>query len=194
MVGVKAGPINTGVHTEIPTFLNTSWRSGLSAGAFLAIDASQGLVVRANLLFSQRGFGFRMYDERTGLIPGEAELRSVELLMDFGLRLPWPGRWASTRLFAGPAVGYEVSCKVEGSVVGVQFNEDCDQPALGLQIRTIDMGFSVGGGLDIYLQPFTVVLDGLYTHGLRNLNEGSGTSQGLKSRTWGFTVGLGWSF
>jgi hypothetical protein len=194
MIGLKAGSITTGVRSEIPTFLNTDWRSGLSAGAFLSIDPTPVLTLRADLLYSQRGFGFRMYDETTGLIPGEAEVRSVELQMDVGLRLPWPSQSASARVFAGPAVGYELSCEVEGSVVGTRFKEDCDQPALGLETQTVDVGVSVGGGIDFHLQPFTLVLDGRYTHGLRNLTKGSDNEASLKSRAWGFTVGLGWAF
>ena len=194
MFGFKAGSITTGVYSEIPAFLNTDWRSGLSAGAFVSIDPTSTLTLRADLLYARRGFGFRMYDEVTGLIPGEAEVRSIELQLDAGLRLPWPGRRATVRVFAGPAFGYELSCKVEGSLVGVRFEEDCDQPLLGLRTQTVDVGFSVGSGMDFHFLPVALVVDGRYTHGLRNLNKGSDDSRSLKSRAWAFTVGVGWPF
>ncbi|MGD2121754.1 MAG: outer membrane beta-barrel protein [Gemmatimonadota bacterium] len=194
MAGFKVGSITTGVHSEVAVFLNTDWRSGLTAGAFVSIDPGPTFNIRADLLYAQRGFGFRMYEENTGLIPGEAEVRSMALQVDFGLRLPWPSRSAVARVFAGPAFGYELSCKVEGSMVGVRFREDCDQPVLGLRTQTVDVGFSVGGGMDFHFLPFTLVVDGRYTHGIRNLNRGSGGSEGLESRAFAFTVGLGWPF
>jgi hypothetical protein len=194
MMGFKVGSITTGVASEVPAFLNTDWRSGLSAGAFVSLDQGSRLTFRADLLYARRGFGFRMYDETTGLIPGEAEVRSMELQVDMGLRLPWPGPRASVRVFAGPVVGYELSCTVKGSLVGVRFREDCDQPVLGLRTRTVDVGLSLGGGMDFHILPFTLVMDGRYTHGLRNLNKGSNGSESLTSRAWAFTLGLGWPF
>jgi hypothetical protein len=194
MIGFKVGSITTGVNSEVPAFLNTDWRSGLSGGAFVSIDPDSRLTVRADLLYARRGFGFRMYDETTGLIPGEAEVRSMELHVDVGLRLPWPGHRASVRVFSGPVVGYELSCKVEGSLVGVRFREDCDQPVLGLRTQAVDVGLSIGGGMDFHFLPFTLVIDGRYTHGLRNLNKGSNGSESLTSRAWAFTLGIGWPF
>jgi hypothetical protein len=194
MVGFMVGSITTGVDSEIPAFLNTDWRSGLRAGAFVSIDPTWILTFRAELLYARRGFGFRMYDETTGLIPGEAQVRSMELQVDAGLRLPWPGPRANVRVFAGPVVGHELSCKVEGSLVGVRFREDCDQPALGLRTQAIDVGLSVGGGMDFHFLPFTLVEDGRYTHGFRDLNKGPDGSGSLTSRAWAFALGLGWRF
>jgi hypothetical protein len=194
MVGIKAGAITTGVDSEIPAFLNTDWRTGMSAGVFVALDPASNLTVRADLLFSQRGFGFRMYQEGPGLIPGEANVKSLELQMDVGLRIPWPGQKASVRVFAGPALGYQLSCRVNGSLMGMAFKQDCDEPTVGLETRTLDLGASVGAGMDFNLLPFTVVMDGRYTYGLRNLNKGSPGSENLSSRAWSFTVGIGWPF
>ena len=135
-----------------------------------------------------------MHDDGAGLIPGEAKVRSLEVQMDVGLRLPWPQESASVRVFAGPALGYELSCKVQGSVLGTDFTRECNDPVVGLETQTVDLGFSVGGGIDLDLLPVTVVLDGRYTHGLRDLNKNSEGSGGLWSRAWSFTVGLGWPF
>ena len=85
MVGLKAGVITTGVHSEVDAFLNTDWRTGLSGGGFVTIDPVSNLTLSAGLLLSQRGFGFLMYHEVAGLIPGQAKVRSMELQMDVGL-------------------------------------------------------------------------------------------------------------
>jgi len=194
MVGFRFGAITTGVDSEADAFLNTDWRTGLSAGGFVSIDPASHLTLGAGILFSQRGFGFRMYHESTGLIPGQAEVRSLEVQMDVGLRLPWPKQSASARVFAGPALGFELSCKVSGSILGMEFNEQCNTSAVGLETQTVDLGFSFGGGIDLHFQPFTIVFDGRYTHGLRNLNKDPQGSESLTSRAWTFTVGLGWPF
>jgi hypothetical protein len=194
MVGIKAGAITTGVDSEIPAFLNTDWRTGMSAGVFASLDPGRHLTVRADLLFAERGFGFRMYQDGPGLIPGEAEVQALELQLDVGLRVPWPGQSASARVFAGPALGYQLSCRVKGSTLGVMFNRGCDEPTIGLETRNLDMGVSVGAGMDFHFLRFTMIVDGRYTHGLRNLNVGSYGSAHLSSRAWSFTVGFGWPF
>jgi hypothetical protein len=192
MVGVKAGTITTGVASEVDSFLNTDWRSGLSAGGFVSVDPRPNLVLRADFLLSQRGFGFRRYEDEAGLIPGEVRVRSFEIQVDLGFRLPWEGESASVRLFAGPALGFELSCEVQGSAQGMAFDEKCDEPGLGLETETVDYGFSFGGGVDLYFLPVTVVMDGRYTRGLRNLLRGAAGTESLRSRAWNFTVGLGW--
>jgi hypothetical protein len=192
MLGLQAGPITTGVHSEVSSILNTDWRTGMSAGVFAAFEPTPDLTVRANLLFSRRGWGFRMYREGPGLIPGRALVQSVEALMDVGLRVPWHGGPASARVYAGPVVGYRLTCTVKGSVLGVGFEEDCDDSTVGLETRSLDVGASVGAGIDLHLQSITVLMDGRYTYGLRNLNRSPDGSQELSSRAWSFTAGLGW--
>jgi len=192
MVGIQVGAVSTGVDSEIPAFLNTDWRSGISMGVFAAIDPASHLSLRANLLYEERGFGFRMYRDGPGLIPGETEVQSLELHLDVGLRAPWPGKKADVRVFAGPAMAYQLTCRAKGSFMGAMFNQDCDEPALGLDTRTLDVGASVGAGMRFHLVPFTLHLDGRYTHGLRNLNKSPPSSDHLSSRAWLFTVGIGW--
>jgi len=192
MVGVQAGPITTGVHSEVPAILDTDWRTSLSAGVFAAFQPAAHLMVRANLLLSRRGFGFRMYREGPGLIPGEAEVRFLEALMDVGFRVPWPEGGGITRVYAGPAVGYRLGCTSKGSAMGVEFEENCDHPLVGLRTRSLDVGASVGAGIDLHLPSITVLMDGRYTYGLRNLNRSPDGSQDLSSRAWSFTMGLGW--
>jgi len=204
MFGIKVGAITTGVDSEVGRFLNTDWRSGFSAAAFFSIDPipvgpasgvrRPGVTLRAEVLLAQRGFGFRTYEEGTGLIPGEASLRALEVHLDVGLRLPWPKQSASVRVFAGPAVGVELSCTVEGSVRGIRFSEGCHEPVVGIKTQTLDLGFSGGGGIDFHFLPVTLVMDGRYTHGLRNLIKNPEGPERLTSRAWTFTVGLGWPF
>jgi hypothetical protein len=192
MVGVQAGPITTGVHSEVPRILDTDWRTGMCAGVFAIFETASDLTVRVNLLLSRRGFGFRSYREGPGLIPGEAEVQFLDALMDVGFRVPWPHGRASTRVYAAPAVGYRLTCTVKGSAMGVGFKEGCDDPSVGLRTRSLDVGASVGAGLDLHLQTITVLMDGRYTHGLRNLDKSLDGSQDLSSRSWSFTMGLGW--
>jgi hypothetical protein len=193
-VGLKSGAINTGVHSEMDEFLNTDWRSGFTGGGFVSVDLTPVIVIQADLLFSRRGFGFRMYDEVVGLIPGEARVRSLEVPLLLAARLPWVGTVLRPRIFAGPTFGFEVSCKVKGVALGTRFDEDCHEPAVGFDTHRSDWGVSVGGGLEIALDPLTVIVDGRYTHGLRNLNADSLTGEELMSRAWSFTVGLGRRF
>jgi hypothetical protein len=193
-VGFKTGVITTGVNAEVDAFLNTDWRTGVTAGGFVSLDLASMLTLQADLLFSQRGFGFRMYGGDAGLIPGKAEVGALEFHMNLGVRLPWRTDRVSPRVFVGPAVGYELSCTVNGTMMGMTFKEECDAPVVGIETHTMDLGFSFGGGVDVYLHPLTLVMDGRYTQGLRNLNDNPQGVDRLRSRAWSFTVGAGWPF
>ena len=96
MVGIKAGAITTGVDSEVEAFLNTDWRTGISAGGFVSIDPSPKLTLRANLLYSQRGFGFRMNEEGAGLISGDVKVRSFEVQMSGRSEGLWSRAWSFT--------------------------------------------------------------------------------------------------
>jgi hypothetical protein len=98
------------------------------------------------------------------------------------------------RVFAGPTFGFELSCKVKGAALGMPFHEDCHAPTVGLDTHRSDWGISLGGGVEIILRPLTVILDGRYTHGIRNLNHVPVAGEELMSRAWSFTVGLGRRF
>jgi hypothetical protein len=193
-VGLKTGAINTGVDSEVEAFLNTDWRTGFTAGGFVSLDPTSHLNLHMDVLFSQRGFGFRVFDEAMGLIPGEATARTLEIHVDLGLRLPWGSERIGSRIFAGPALGYELSCRVNGSAMGMAFSQECHEPLIGLRTQNLDLGFSFGGGVDISLDPVALVVDARYAHGFRNLNKDGGSTNHLRSRAWTFTVGLGWPF
>ena len=144
-VGFKSGAINTGVHSEMDEFLNTDWRSGFTGGGFVFVDLTPVFVVQADLLYSRRGFGFRMYDEVVGLIPGEAKVRSLEVPLLLAARLPWVGTVLRPRIFAGPTFGFELSCKVKGVALGMGFDEDCHAPVVGLDTHHSDWGSPSAG-------------------------------------------------
>jgi hypothetical protein len=91
-------------------------------------------------------------------------------------------------------VGFELSCEVEGSALGMSFREECNESAVGIRNQTVDLGLNLGGGIDLHFLPLTLVLDGRYTRGVRNLNKNAAISGRLESRAWTFTVGLGWPF
>lgn len=191
-VGLKGGAINTGVHSGHERFLNTDWRTGYLGGGFVTLDLTPFLVVEVDLLYAQRGFGFRMHDDAVPLSPREVTVRALETHVLIGLSLPWKDRLWRPRSYAGPASGFERSCEVEASALGVPFKGDCRDPVVDLETHDRDAGLMVGGALDIVVRPFSLVVDGRYGHGLRNLLVDPATADELNSRAWSFTVGAGW--
>jgi hypothetical protein len=191
-LGLKGGAINTGVHSGLDRFLSTDWRTGYVVGGFVTLDLTPFLVVEVDLLYAQRGFGFRMHDAAVPLIPGEVRVGALETHVLIGLSLPWQDRLWRPRVYAGPAFGFERSCEVEASTLGVPFKGDCRDPVVGLQTHDRDAGLIVGGAVDITVRPFSIVVDGRYGHGLRNLLVDPGSADELNSRAWSFTFGVGW--
>jgi hypothetical protein len=86
-------------------------------------------------------------------------------------------------LFAGPYVGFEVSCS--GSLG--ELSGDCDEND-GSR-NTTDFGLTGGLGIHFPLGPGSLLLEGRYTHGLSNLNDTEDESADARTRYFGAFVG-----
>ncbi len=91
-------------------------------------------------------------------------------------------------IFAGPAIGIEVSCKVKAEGLGVSASVDCDEGDLAT--KSVDIGAMFGGGLKFETGPASVVLEVAYTLGFVNIDDTPMGADEIKNRNLSFSVGL----
>ena len=114
------------------------------------------------------------------------------------LRLAFPIEEADLRpvLFAGPAVGYLVTCEMHGSFGGATETLPCDDPAWDntLDVRDVDAGLTFGGMIELRTRGSLVVAPRIaHTRGFQQLGFGpEGTELDAKnaSTVIGITVSV----
>jgi hypothetical protein len=148
-----AADLDTGVQMIAP-----GTRTGFVGGAFIAIAAGESLVIQPEALFTQKG---ARYTSGGNELVYEVDYLEVPLL----LKVRLGGSSARGSLFAGPTAGFRVRSTVVGrSAGGEETSNDTSD-----QIRSVDWGLALGGGVDIAAGTGTLTLEGRYTLGLSPL-------------------------
>lgn len=183
MVGVKGGLNLTDVSIDVAD-ITTDSKTGLVGGLFAEFGLGDMFAVRPEGLYSQKGFkttdsGIDLklkldYIEVPVLLVariGESQIRPV--------------------VFAGPVIGFKTTCKVSGSAEGVTVDADCaDQAGGEIDVSSTDFGAAFGGGVEIDAGTFTLLFDGRYTLGLKDIDSSSDAGS-AKNRAWSFMAGAG---
>jgi len=98
-------------------------------------------------------------------------------------------------VFGGPSFAFEIGCKVEADVNGVEASDDCDDvdPDDIFDRKSMDIGATAGAGIQFPLGPGALLFEGRYNWGLSNISDVEGLD--IKSRTIavlaGYSIPLG---
>lgn len=177
MVGVKGG-INIAEQSFSTEGASASpgTRTGFVVGGFAHFGLGSALFIQPEALYSSKGFQSDVSDAE-----GTLKLDYIEVPLLVGLAIPLESSSVTPSVFAGPDVGFKISCDAEG--------EDC-----GEAYNSVDFGLVFGAGLAFQLQNVAIVLDGRYGLGLTNtLDTGDIIDVDLsaKNRAWQFMAGFG---
>lgn len=112
-------------------------RTGLMGGLSLVLPLAGGIALQPEVLFVSKGA-----EGSEGDVEG-LELNYVEVPVLLRLSMG-QGSLVNPHLYAGPYLGYNISCNVEGTSV------DCDDVP-GISKKSVDVGGTLGGGLDFSL-------------------------------------------
>jgi hypothetical protein len=173
---------------------DTDSKLGFSAGAFLGIDLHEYFRLQFEGQFVQKGMQFT--EEGVDV---KFKLNYVELLVPATLTIPMENSAITPRLYAGPSVAFELSCKATGEEGGESESFDCADvppPDGPFDTKSVDFGVFFGGGVDIAVGSGAVTLDVLYNLGLANINDTEGeTDFEIKNKNIqilvGYAFGLG---
>jgi hypothetical protein len=112
-------------------------RTGLMGGLSLVLPLVGGVALQPELLLVSKGAEGSEPD-----LPG-IKLNYVEVPVLLRLSLG-QGGLMNPHLYAGPYLGYNINCTVEGT------SADCDDVP-GISTKTVDVGGALGGGIDVSL-------------------------------------------
>ena len=187
--GVMAGPQWSTLYQEPdPTEVEYEHKTGILAGAFLGIPITDMFSIEPQALFSQKGANVQGVGNKSSL-EGSVRINYIEVPVLLKLSFPGYNSRVIPFLFAGPAVGFKVSCKAEGVILAITGDRDCDETDLFPDVKSTDFSGTVGGGIKFRAMDQLVILDARYTHGFTDVIESN--NREIKNRAFAVTIGLG---
>ena len=142
-------------------------RTGFTGGGMVTMSLSPAAAVQTGLRYSQEGTGADLGGGISGSF--KVDYLRVPLYLKVGTKLQGTTP-IYPHLYAGPAVGFKVRCKIEASSGGQSAEVDCDDPSLQAKVKSTDFGVHFGVGVDI--GHFN--LGGRYELGLTSIDDSGG--------------------
>jgi hypothetical protein len=166
--------------------LNLDSRTGFVGGAFATIGLGTTLFLQPEALYSSKGFKIDVSEIIDGDVEASVKLDYLEIPVLIGARFDIADSPLRPSIYAGPSIGFKLSCNASGSVEGVTETDDC-----GDDFESVDFGLDFGASLAFELSSFDLILDGRYALGLTNAAKDATGDDSLKNRAWQFMVGFG---
>jgi len=164
--GVNIANIGGSDIDEFETDLGASTESkvGLVAGVFAEFMIGNMFAIQPEVLYSQKGF-------KASEMGAEVKLKGdyVEIPVLLKINIPIEGSKVHPHVYAGPAVAFKASCKIEGSSGSASASVDCEDA--GLLIKSTDFGVAFGGGVSVDVGGAEVGVDVRYTLGLTSVDD-----------------------
>ena len=184
-LGFKGGlNLSTLSSNEDPEDIKT--RTGFHVGGVVSIQSAGPFALQFGAVYTKKGADVETGDPD---VTAGLELIYVEVPVLATIIFPTgPASKVAPFIFAGPAIGIEVSCKVKAEGLGVSASVDCDEG--GLATKSVDIGAMFGGGLKFDTGPASVLLEVAYTLGFINIDDTPMTTDNIKNRNLSFSVGL----
>jgi hypothetical protein len=174
LIGAKAGINLANVSVSLGSLsASADSRTGFVGGAFAQFGLGSPLFLQPEVLYSSKGS------------EASDEIEDFTLSLDYlevpilvGAAFPIENSAVKPMIFAGPSVGFLLSCDSDGS--------DCKDEA-----KSVDFGLVFGGGIQFALENLNLILDGRYNLGLTNIDDTGEADISLKNRAWQFMAGVG---
>jgi hypothetical protein len=164
-------------------FLERGTRTGFAVGGFAEFEFGANFAIEPQLLYLQRG---AMYDgsvdDGTGTLVGVSsglDLDYLQLPVLFKAELRKPENKLTPAVFVGPAIGFNISCKITAEGGGVDLSQDCPDDS----VNSTDFSLVFGAGLEYG----SFSLQGRYDMGLSSVGDGGD----VKNSGWLLTLGYG---
>lgn len=189
--GAKAGVTFADLGGDFEQIIetNTDLKTGFSVGGFFGVDLHPLFRLQADAQYVQKGAKADLDG-----VAGKFKLAYIEILVPATLLIPVQGGTVVPRLYAGPAVAFELSCKVSGEEAGVSIDLNCDEEGVDAPTKSVDFGVFAGVGLDIPAGPGAISFDVLYNLGVSDINDFPDDPNTVKNRTIQILAGYGFRF
>lgn len=159
------------VPSELRIESNFERLTGLVAGGILLFDLPGPVAVQPEVLYIRKGSDIRVDLSGTvanqpisGSTSFDVTLDYIEVPVLAKFHVPLSRLYTPT-LFAGPSVAFKVSEDIDLGASDLEVTEEDDVA------RSVDTGLVVGGGIDVNVPGYTLLLDARYGFGLSNIAE-----------------------
>lgn len=189
--GGKAGITFSDIGGDFEEIIGTSTdlKTGFAVGGFLGVDLHRLFRLQGEAQYVQKGA-----EADLDGVSGKFKLAYLEILVPATLLIPVEGGAVTPRVYAGPSVAFELSCKVTAEEGGVSLDVDCDSDEIEAPTKSVDVGVFFGGGIDINVGPGAITIDALYNLGLTDINDFPDDPLSVKNRNIQIMAGYGVRF
>jgi hypothetical protein len=177
-IGFKVGPTFATLDVSDNAGDEPETLTSFGGGGFIRFG-----MLQLELLAVTKGAEMSFDDGTGGTVTGKFKVTHVDVPVTAVFSLP-----AGPYFFAGPYVGFEVGCEVEGESGGVNVEFDCDEGG-ELERKKVDFGLTGGAGVRFPVGPGAILLEGRYSHGLSDLNDSDVDDESIKSRYFAVMAG-----
>jgi len=161
-----------------------------SVGGLLTVDVTETVEFETRVEWQRKAI---RWQDPSGSQPFEATALVDYVSVPVLVRVAAPRGAARPYALAGAEVSFKAKATMAASASGspVDLSAALD-PAFDDSVRRTDVAIAVGGGIEFPAGGFSVFVDGLYTHGLRNLptDDADTTYLDAKARTFRVSAGI----
>lgn len=186
VLGAKLGASWSNFKADPDDGVDQSQLTSFAGGGFLRFDLGR-IGVQPELMVVTKGSRAEDSDDA-----GEVKMKLDYIEVPLLLYVPLMQSSVTPYLIGGPAVGFEIGCKVEAEFGTVGVSADCDdgeaegEDFLGDR-KKVDFGAIAGAGLSIPMGPGSALIEGRYTFGLSKIVDS--VDGNVKNRSLGVMVG-----
>jgi len=161
-----------------------------TVGGLVSVDLTEAVGFEARVVWQRKAV---RWQESDGGLTATATAQVDYISVPAMLRLVAPRGAARPYALGGAEVSFKTGAALSGSfnAPGVNPVAISDQ-AFSAQVRSLDVALAVGGGVEFPAGRVSVFVDGLYSHGLRDVpNDDADTELGnAKTRTFRVSAGI----
>lgn len=171
----------------------TDGGTGLLVGGYVGFGLADQLAVQLEVNYGARSVsGLRVGANALDATAPPSDLQMRYLEVPILLRVGFPGERLLPSFFAGPYVGFLLSCDLQPDEADGRSCDESTQPEW-FNPRSTDVGMVFGAGLDLALGAGSVFLDARYGVGLLSIHSGDAfsTQHAGLDLTGGFAFPIG---
>lgn len=121
-------------------------RTGVHAGLLVTTELGRVFAFQTGALYSQEGTGVELSGTN---ITGTFKVDYIRVPFLLKGRALLPGSAIRPYALFGPAFGFKIGCEIEASDGTSSATVKCDDPNIGLNLTTMDIGLHMGLGVDV---------------------------------------------
>lgn len=156
-------------------------RTGFHGGLLLTAELGRHFDVQTGAIYSQEGTGA----DFSGGISATFKVNYVRVPLLLKARAPLSGSRLVPYAVLGPSLAFKASCDIEVTDGQQTVSRECDDPEIGLDVTTVDLGMVLGVGFDF--GKFTAGFR--YVPGLRSIDGSNDGSADVHNSLLAITAG-----